>query len=96
MIAKTGFLIRNIAGEYLLMPTDEVSSKIKGAILLNRVSAFVWEKLQNPVSAEELLKDLLDHFNVTEETAKKDLTVLLDQFRDLELIEDGILTEDDT
>ena len=94
MIAKTGFILRNVAGEYLLMPTDAISPKIKGAILLNRISAFVWEKLQNPMSIEELLKAVLDHFNVTEETARKDLANLLTQFREMELIEDDSPAED--
>ena len=37
---------------------------------------------------EELVKALLDQFDVTEETARNDLTALLAQFRELELIED--------
>ena len=90
MIAKTGFLLRNVAGEYLLMPVDQTAPKGKGAILLNRISAFVWEKLQSPVSREELLKALLEQFDVAEEIADEDLTELLDRFRELELIEDSI------
>ena len=30
--------------------------KFNGTVLLNDVSAFVWEKLQNPVSRDDLLR----------------------------------------
>ncbi len=86
MKAKSGFVLRTIANEYILMPTDEQIAKFNGAVLLNRVSAFIWEKLQEPVSLEGLLSALLEKYDIDEVSAAEDLDAVLAQFRQLELI----------
>ncbi len=84
---KTGFVLRNIADEYMLMPTDENIAAYNGAVLLNEVSAFIWEKLQNPMSREDLLAAVLDEFETDEATASKDLDALLEKLNQLGLME---------
>ncbi len=88
MKAKGGFVLRHIMDEYILMPTGENISKFKGTILLNEVSAFLWEKLQKPVSREDLLTALLDEYEVDPETAGRDLDATLEKFRSFSVIED--------
>ncbi len=87
MKAKPGFVLRTIADEYMLMPVDENIGAYKGIVLLNRVSAFIWEKLQEPVSREELLSALLEKYDIDEASAAEDLDAVLAQFRQLELID---------
>ena len=77
MKAKTGFVLRNVVDEFILMPTGDNIGKFNGTILLNEVSALVWEKLQNPVSKDDLLKAVLDEFEVEKAVASADLDVLL-------------------
>ena len=89
MKAKSGFVLRDVVGEKILMPVGENITKFNGTVLLNTVSAFVWEKMQEPVSKEELLQAVLDKFEVDEETASHDLDKLLEAFAEL-----GILEED--
>lgn len=86
--AKAGFILRHIMDEYMLMPTGENISKFNGTVLLNGVSAFLWEKLQSPVSREDLLTALLDEYEVDEATAVRDLDTLLEKLRDYGVIED--------
>lgn len=88
MKAKQGFVLRNVVDEYLLMPTGDNIGKFNGTVLLNEVSAFVWEKLQTPLSKEDLLKAILDEFEVEKAVASKDLDALLDLFRSYDVIED--------
>ena len=87
MKAKEGFVLRTIAGEKILMPTGDNIGKFKGTVLLNEVSAFIWEKMQNPVSRDDLLTAILDEFDVEESVAAADLDALLDQFVELDVIE---------
>ena len=88
MKAKPGFVLRNIVGEHLLMPTGDNISVFKGSVLLNEVSAFVWEKLQLPVSREDLLQAVLAEFDVDEATASADLDKLLAELNGYGLLED--------
>ena len=62
--------------------------KIINESLLNEVSAFVWEKLQTPVSREDLLKAILDEYEVQRSVASADLDNLLKMLKQYEVIED--------
>ncbi len=88
MKAKQGFVLRNIVDEFILMPTGDNIGKFNGTVLLNEVSAFVWEKLQNSISKEDLLKAILDEFEVEKAVAAADLDALLTKLREYDVIED--------
>ena len=88
MKAKQGFILRNVVDEHILMPTGDNIAKFNGTVLLNEVSAFVWEKLQNPVSKDDLLRAVLDEFEVEKAVASADLDALLATLREYGIIED--------
>ena len=81
MKAKPGFVLRTIADEYMLMPVDQKIGEYKGMVLLNRLSAFVWEKMQEETSREELLSAVLGQFEVEEAEASEDLDTLLEKLK---------------
>lgn len=88
MKIKKGFVLRRPAGEYMVMPTNQNIEMFDGAIVLNEVSAFVWEKMLQSVSREELLCHIMAEFEVEEDVAAKDLDASLDKFRALGVMED--------
>ncbi|MGN0794063.1 MAG: PqqD family peptide modification chaperone [Aristaeellaceae bacterium] len=87
MKIKPGFTLRHVVDEYLVMPTGENIKRFGGTVVLNEVSAFIFEQLQQPISREDLLAQMLAEFEVDEATAAADLDALLEQFRALELLE---------
>ncbi len=89
MKANPGFILRNVVDEYILMPTGDNIGKFNGTVLLNEVSALVWEKLQNPVSRDDLLKEILDEFEVEKAVAAADLDALLAKLKEY-----GVISED--
>ena len=88
MKAKTGFVLRKVVDEQILMPVGDNIGQFNGTVLMNDVSAFVWEKLQEPATKEELLQAVLSEFEVDEETASRDLDELLEKFAGLGIIEE--------
>ena len=88
MKIRDGFVLRNVVDEYIVMPTGENIAEFAGSVVLNEVSAFVFEQMKNPMSQEDLLAAVLEEFEVDEETAKEDLDELIGEFRRLKLIED--------
>lgn len=88
MKAKKGFVLRNVVDEYILMPTGDNIGKFNGTVLLNEVSAFVWEKLQNPISKADLLQAILDEYEVEKAVAAADLDALLKTLKDYNVIEE--------
>lgn len=87
MKVKDGFVLRNVVDEFIVMPTGDNIAKFDGAVVLNEVSAFVFEQLKHPVSKEDLLLAMLAEFDVDEETARKDLDDLIEKFQSMDLIE---------
>jgi len=87
MKAKSGFTLRNVVGEHVLMPTGDNIGKFNGTVVLNEVAAFVWEKLQDPVSRDDLLAAVLDEYDVEEELAAKDLDELLEKLNSFGVID---------
>ena len=87
MKACAGYVLRNIAGELLLMPTGDNIARFGGALLMNELSAFVWKKLQQPMTRDELLSAILDEYNIDEKTAAQDLDALLTELKEMQVIE---------
>lgn len=87
MKAKDGFVMRTVVDENIIMPTDENINQFEGAVVLNDVSAFIWLKLQQSITWEELLAAVMNEFEVTYERAEKDLSALLERFQEYGLIE---------
>lgn len=87
MKIKEGFVLRNVMDEYIVMPTGDNIAKFDGAIVLNEVSAFIYELLRSPICRDDLLTAVLNEFDVDEETASADLDALLDKFADMGILE---------
>ena len=87
MKIKENFVLRNVADEYIVMPTGNNIAKFDGAVALNEVSAFIFEKLQNPMSKEDLVTALLNEYDVDAQTAAKDVDALISKFEEMGIIE---------
>ncbi len=87
MKIKEGFVLRNVVDEHIVMPTGDNIAKFEGAVVLNDVSAFMFEQLKRPVGMEDLLEAVLNEFEVDEATAKADLEALIAKFEEMGLIE---------
>ena len=88
MKIRSGFVLRNVVDEYMVMPTGENIEKYDGAVVMNAVSAFVFQQLENGISRDDLLTAIVNEFDVDEATAAADLDALLAQFREMNLLED--------
>ena len=82
-----GFVLRNVADEYIVMPTGGNIAKFDGAVVLNDVSAFIFEKLLNPTSKEDIVTALVDEYDVDAQTAAKDVDALVCEFEKMGIIE---------
>ena len=87
MKAKKGFVMRCIVDEYIIMPTDDNIDRFEGTVILNSVSAFIWEKLHQDTTREMILEALLDEFDVTPQLAGSSLDDVLQRFMEYGMIE---------
>lgn len=69
MKLKEGFIVREVAGQIVALPTgDELDLNMM--ITLNDTGKFLWERLEKGATEEELVAALLAEYDVDEATAK--------------------------
>ena len=73
MKRNTDFMLRDIAGEVILVPTGAATQQFNGMITLNEVAAFIWKNLDESESREILVDKIMDEFEVDRETATRDV-----------------------
>ena len=87
MKVNSDFVMRNIAGENILVPTGEAAEKFNGMITMNEVAAFMWQNIDEVETKEDLVKMVLDEFEVDEETATRDVENFINELSSINMIE---------
>jgi hypothetical protein len=87
MKIKKGFMLREVAGNYVVVPVGEASKEFKGIITLNNSGVFLWKSLIEECSIEELLRKFLNEYNIDQITAKKDIDLFLDKIKEANVLE---------
>jgi hypothetical protein len=73
------FVLREIAGDYIIIPTGKAVLEFNGLITVNEVGVSLWKMLQEEATYEELVKGILDEYDVEETVAREDIQEFLDR-----------------
>ena len=73
MKRNTNFILREIAGENILVATGEAAQIFNGMITLNDVASFIWSNIDGCKTVDKLIASILDEFDIDKETAKRDV-----------------------
>lgn len=82
------FILREIAGDYVIIPTGSTILEFNGLITVNEVGVTLWNLLQKEVTMEELVAAVVTEYVVEESVAREDIQKFLDT-----LTKNGILAE---
>ncbi len=88
MKLKYDFIVREIVGEYVLIPMGESALKISGFLTTNAVGATLMEELKEKRTHEQLLERILEDFDVDEKTAAEDIEEFIILLKSQDFIED--------
>ncbi len=83
-----GFLIREIAGETIAIPSGEAAHRLSGLVILNGCGKFLFDKLQTEQTLESLVSALMDAYDVDAQTAAADTYEFLDILRQNGMLQD--------
>lgn len=82
MKIKAGFLLREVAGSYIVVATGALAKEFGGIIKLNETGSFLWKKMTEDTDLQTLVTALTNEYDVSKEDAEKDarsfVTMLLD------------------
>lgn len=79
MKIKDGYVLREVAGNTIVIPVGDAAINFNGMINLNETGAFLWKLLENDVEPRFLLQELMKEYDVEEEQAKKDITDVINK-----------------
>ena len=84
MKIKSGFVMRSVAGENIVVPVGERAKSFKGMIKLNETGSFLWNFFARENTFEDAVQALKKEYDVEESVAREDVKRFMDQ-----LIENG-------
>ena len=84
------FVLREIVGEYIIIPTGSTVLEFNGLITVNEVGVTLWKMLQEEVTLDDLVQGVLAEYDVEEDVAREDILEFLESLR-----KGGILTKDE-
>lgn len=88
MKLKKGMITDSSSGEFIAVATGEASLVFNGLIKNNATANFLFKQLMKETTEEKLVRSLLEKYDVSEETAKKDMHNFIAKLR-----ETGLLNE---
>ena len=65
-----GFILKNIADTFVVVPLGTNTVSFRSIISLNETVAFLWSKLENETTKEQLTEAMLKEYDIDEATAK--------------------------
>ena len=86
MRRKGELILREIAGEHILIPVGATALRIQGMINLTESGVRIWNRLEHECSEEELVQAVLEAYDVDRDTAVADVRSFLSQLRELDLL----------
>lgn len=80
------FALREIAGNYIVVPFGANTVSFKAMITLNKIGAFLWRQLEEEKTKEELLAALMEEYDVDSTTAKGDIVEFIEKLKAANII----------
>lgn len=80
------YVLREIAGDYIIIPVGKTVLEFNGLITVNEIGVLLWNMLQEEVTMDDLVKAVLREYDVEEAVARADIQEFLDK-----LTEAGVL-----
>lgn len=81
MRIRDQFILRQIAGEYIIIPTGQTTLKFNGMITVNEQGAFLWEALKEEITEDALVEAVLAEYDTDRKTAQADVAEFLEVLR---------------
>lgn len=80
-------ILRNIAGEDVLVPVGKTVDEFNGMFDLSPGAALIFREIEEGKDENAILAAILEEFEIDEQTAKTDMEAFLDKLRSFGIIE---------
>ncbi len=87
MKIREGFVVKEIAGQYVVIALGAASKIFNGIIKLNESGRFIWDKLSGGAEAEAIVDAMLEEYDVDRETAEADVAKFIAELKGANILE---------
>lgn len=84
---KTGYILRNIADEWIVIPRGEHALTFSATIVLNEAGAFLWDVLKEERTVADLVELMRGEYGIDQITAERDVKAFVEQLKAENVIE---------
>lgn len=87
MKLKQEFVLREIAGDNLLIPVVGAEDEFHGIITFNETGVYIWKLIEQGKEEEEIVEMLTNEYDVTKDQARKNVEELCEKLKTLGVLE---------
>lgn len=88
MKIKDGFILKEVAGNNIVIACGEQKMTFNGVMTFNEVGAAVFKLLDGTNTAENIAEKIAADYNADIETVKKDVNTLIEKMKRYGLVEE--------
>ena len=81
------FMLREIADEYILIPTGSTTEQFNGMITLTETAAFIYQHIEEASTFEELIHMITSEYDIDQQTAANDAYMFINH-----MLQAGMIT----
>ena len=81
MKIKNEFMLREIAGNYIIVPVGGELVDLNAMININDTGAFIFKALETETTVDEIVNLMIKEYDIDVETAKNDVIEFIDVLR---------------
>ena len=86
MKIKRDFILREIAGDILLVPAGKTALDLNGMLTLNEVGADIWKMLPQVENEEEIVARLAQDYDADPAQVREDVAEFIGHLRELGIL----------
>ncbi|MBE5754005.1 MAG: PqqD family protein [Clostridiales bacterium] len=86
MKVKDGFILREVAGNFIVVAVGGAVKNFNAVITLNETGVLLWRALEKGATQDELVKVILDEYDIDETTAKADVLAFINKLQGASLL----------
>ena len=87
MKIKDGFILREVAGSFVVVAVGKRAKEFNGVINLNETSAFMWRILEKGATVEEILSKMQEEYDVDASVLERDVKSFTQKLKEAGLLE---------
>lgn len=87
MKIKNGFMVREIAGQWIVVPIGSRVVEFNGIMTLSESGAILWKLLASGAEMDDLVSAILAEYDIDEKTARADVESFIEVLTQKKLME---------